>query len=166
MKKIQVSLLAAAVVALLFSCSKESTPSAAETNSVLLAGAKGGTKSWKIDSLLFSKNGAAKQLAGLYGCQLDDVYKFSNNDHQDFEHNEGLSKCASTDSTLVENVSWALTSNGKNIEFGLEIFSQNYILTNLGPGTINSLTDKHMELMFTQYLGANTYVLYFEFSKL
>jgi hypothetical protein len=167
MKKLQGGMIVTFVVALIVSCTKDKVvPSAAETVGITLAGAKGSSKSWKITSLKYSKNGGAIQGGTLLACQMDDIFKFSNNDDQDFEHNEGATKCTSTDSTIAENGSWALTSNAKRVDFDLQMYSSEYLLTGLGPGTVVSLTDTDMELSFTQFASPDTYELFLYFSKI
>jgi len=160
-------MIVAMVVALIISCTKEkAVPSAADTAGITLAGAKGSSKSWKLTSLKYSQNGGPIQGGTLLACQTDDIFKFSNNDNQDFEHTEGLTKCTSSDSTIAENGSWALTANAKRIDFGLVMYSSEYLLSDLGPGTVVSLTDTDMELTFTQVATPDTYVLFLYFSKI
>ena len=60
MKKIQTGVLVFVVILLIASCTKTETspPSAAETNAILLAGAKGGSgKNWTLSVATGSLNG-------------------------------------------------------------------------------------------------------------
>lgn len=167
MKKFQGGIVVAFLVTFIVACTKDKvTPSAADNAGITLAGPKGSTKSWKLTSLKYSKNGGTIQGGTLLACQMDDIFKFSNNDGQDFEHNEGATKCTSTDSTIAENGSWALTSNAKRIDFGLVTYSSEYLLTDLGPGTVVSLSDTDMELSFTQVAAPDTYEIFLYFSKI
>src|SRR5579872_5231711 len=87
----------AGFIAILFivSCSKKDTtpPTGAETNATLLAGAKGGSKSWKITSLTQTVNGGTAQTitpsSGIPACEADNVFVFSNNSTQSYQTTEG-----------------------------------------------------------------------------
>src|SRR5437879_2171082 len=115
MKIVRCSIL---VYVLLFtSCTKtENNPSAAETNATLLAGPKGGNKTWNLTSATASINGGVAQpVTNFPSCELDNIFKFSNDALQSYLQTEGSTKCMSTDSTLVETGSWGFTNDGKSL---------------------------------------------------
>jgi len=151
---------------ILASCAKEKVSiTGAEANGVILAGKKGASKSWRLTKFNVSANGAAPQPITIYACNGDDVFKFSNNDNQDFEHNDGSLKCNSTDPSIIENGSWALTLNGTRLDLGLTVYTNSYLLGDLGPGSVTSLTEESMDLTFNQTASTNKYILYLHFEK-
>jgi hypothetical protein len=156
------------LIFLLAACSKtEVKPTIADSNGALIAGAKGSNKTWAISSGTYSMNGGATQTLTLDPCLTDNVFKFSNDDLQSFEHTEGVSKCTSTDSTIVEKGSWAFTADGKKLIMDVIPYSNQYLFFNsLGtPLSVNELTDSSMKISFNIVDGTTTYVLNFVFVK-
>jgi hypothetical protein len=156
------------LIALFFSCSKtEVKPSAAETNGVLLAGAKGSSKTWQISSATGSFNSGSIQTLSLDDCFIDNAFKFNNDDSQSFEHTEGLTKCDSSDPTLIEKGSWAFTADGKKLIFDAIPYSNQYLFyASAGtPAIVTDLTDTSFKCSFNIVQGADTYHFTFVFSK-
>src|SRR5258706_627016 len=168
MKTLQTCLLGAVVILLIESCSKENAkPSVAETNGVTLAGAKGSSKSWLLSSGTASLNSGSYQNLSLDACFLDNIFKFTNNSTQDYESTEGSTKCNSTDSTLVEKGSWALTNDGKSLLIDGTPYSQENLFTSLGESvTIVELTDTSLKVSFAIIDGTDTYHYNLSFVKI
>jgi hypothetical protein len=169
MKLISASVLSLVVVLLVLSCSKDSKPSAAETNAVTLAGAKGSSKVWMISTLSLSTNGAAAQdlTSTSNSCFLDNTYTFTNNATQDYEYDEGASKCNSSDSYIIEKGSWAFTDDGKTLLVDGTPYSSAYFLLSIGkPLSILNLTSASFTATFT-YLDSlnNTNLVSMNFVK-
>lgn len=170
MKLIGASILSCVMALLVLSCSKESAkPSAAESNAVLLAGAKGSSKSWTISQFTQAKNGAAAQdvTSGLDTEFIDNVYVFTNNATQDYECDEGASKYNSSDPNVIEKGSWAFTDDGKTLLLDGTIYSENYFLLSLGkPLTISNLTSVSFTASFTvQDTLSNNFLITLNFAK-
>ncbi len=151
MKKIQAGLLMFVVILLIASCTKTETtpPSGAETNAILLAGAKGASKSWTLSSATGSLNGGSAGALQLASCFQDNVYKFTNNSTQDYIDNEGATKCTSTDSTVVESGGWSFTDDGKNLVIDATPYSNNGLFGSLGPVSVSLITAKNLNVSFT-----------------
>jgi hypothetical protein len=126
MKSIQKSVGVFAIVLIIASCTKKETtpPTAGETNSLLLAGAKGASKSWAIASISQSENGGAAQTVtpattsnptGIPACESDNVFQFSYNTGQSYQQTEGATSCTSGDPSTIESGSWAFTDDGKTL---------------------------------------------------
>src|SRR5438132_766454 len=99
-------------------CSKKETPpTAAETNGTTLAGASGASKTWTVTKFGKAVNGGASQdfTSQFDACFLNNTFTFTNNPTQDYENDEGESKCDQTDSALIEKGNWAFTEDGKNL---------------------------------------------------
>lgn len=156
------------LLGLFFSCTKtEVKPTVAETNGVLLAGAKGSSKTWQMTSATLSVNSGTTQPISFDGCLTDNVFKFSNDDNQSLEHTEGLTKCVSTDSTLVEKGSWAFTSDGKKLILDVIPYSNQYLFyISLGtPVPISDLSETSFKYSFNIVDGADTYHYTLVFTK-
>jgi hypothetical protein len=116
MKIFKALVLIAIVGSMIFSCTKDKiVPTAAQTNAIVLAGAVGSSKTWKMTTASFSQNGGTAQSIPLGSCVQDNVFKFTNNTTQDFIQNEGATKCNSADSTITEQGNWAFTNDGKSL---------------------------------------------------
>ncbi|GHN01887.1 hypothetical protein WSM22_33760 [Cytophagales bacterium WSM2-2] len=146
---------------IIFSCSKDKiVPSVAETNGVLLAGAKGSSKSWKLASTTLSINGGAAQPGVISSCTGDNVIQFSNNSTQDFQTTDGAVKCSATDPSIIEKGNWALSLDGKTMIIESEIYitqaqvnanpSLLFFLLNQGiPLTITNISDSAFTFTYT-----------------
>src|SRR5260221_1805642 len=162
------------IVALIFSCSKEST-SPSQTNGVNLTGASGSNKSWMLTAVTYTVNGGLAQSLTLSACVLDNVYKFSNNPTQDFVQTDGAVKCQTADSTVTESGNWAFTNDGKNLVVEGEWFDDlsqetdfQYLFTALGePSTVVQLTATALTVSysFTSSSSGNKYVVTAIFAK-
>lgn len=123
MKNVQKGLFVFVAILIIASCSKKETtpPTAGETNSLLLAGAKGSSFSWKLTGMQGSvAGGTAADIQTLTGstfpaCELDNVFQFSFNSAQSFTQTEGASSCTSGDPSTIETGSWAFTDDGKTL---------------------------------------------------
>ena len=94
-------------------CKKDDPqPLQAEVKAVLLAGAAGTSKSWKLVTITEKEGTGAEQTLTLGGCASDNIYKFSNNASQDYEESEGATKCDPSDASIVEKGTWAFTLDG------------------------------------------------------
>ncbi len=100
----------------IISCGEDDpVPLQSEVQAVLLAGEKGSSKSWKVTDIDYQEGTDPIQTFGFDPCFLDNIYTFKNNDAQDYEANEGATKCESTDPTLIESGVWTFTTDGKMI---------------------------------------------------
>ena len=123
MKSIQKGLIGLMVILMVVSCSKKETtpPTAGETNSLLLAGAKGSTFNWRLTLMQGSVSGGApadiQQLTGITfpACELDNIFQFTYNSSQSFQQTEGASSCTTGDPSSIESGSWAFTDDGKTL---------------------------------------------------
>jgi hypothetical protein len=122
MKLIKVLSLVAFVGLMIAACTKEKivtkkvlVNTAPDSLGLILAGAKGSSRSWKMTAASFTQNGGAANSISLASCVLDNIFKFTNNSTQDFIQNEGAVKCNSPDSTITEQGNWAITDDGKNL---------------------------------------------------
>lgn len=174
-------LMAAVPMVVLLSCSKSSTtpPSAAETNAVLLAGAKGGNKSWNLTSATVSVNGGVAQaVTNIPACESDNVFTFSNNATQEYNEAEGATSCASGDPSTIEKGSWAFTDDGKTLlidatyyptstQFTNEQDLPLFILTQGEPLTVSAITASSFTLIYsyTDSSTSTTYAFTITFTK-
>ena len=186
MKAIQRCIMVIIAIVLIDSCTKKETtpPSAAETNGTLLAGAKGASKNWNLTSMLGSVNGSTPQdiqvltSTSFPACELDNVFQFSNNSTQSFQHSEGGSLCTSGDPTVVESGSWALTNDGKTllidaivnatstqVQSAAEPFLGYMILAWGAPLTVLQLTATSLKVSYTYVYNSDTYVITLVFAK-
>ncbi len=167
MRTFQSLLLAGVVGLMILACSKDKTVTPiADINGAFLAGAKGSSKNWQLSSGTAIPNGGQEQTLSLDACFLDNIFKFTNNTTQDYENTEGLSKCYSTDSTLVEKGSWAFTSDGKTLLIDGTSYSPQNLFTGIGVSVIVlQLTDTNMKLSFTTNGSSGTVVYYLNFVK-
>ncbi len=123
MKTIQKSGLVVVAMLIIASCTKKETtpPTAGATNSILLAGAKGASISWKIASISQAANGttrtvvpATSSTSGIPGCEADNIFQFSYTT-QSYQQTEGATSCTPGDPATVEKGSWAFTDDGKTL---------------------------------------------------
>jgi len=115
------------IILVIASCSKEkASPSLADSNGVLLAGAKGASKSWKLASISESVNGGTAQTVtpstGIPACEADNIFQFSNNATQSYSDTEGATSCTAGDPATIESGSWAFTADGKNLVIDGNVF--------------------------------------------
>lgn len=102
-----------ATLIFLSSCGKnDPEPLQSEVKAILLAGAKGSSKSWKLTALSGEFNGSTEEFE-FDNCFLDNIYKFTNNDNQTYQANEGATRCNSESADLIESGNWAFTTNGE-----------------------------------------------------
>jgi len=177
------SLILFSSVVLITSCSKtETATSAAETNAVLLAGTKGGSKSWHLASVSAVINGGASQpLNNIPACELDNIFLFSNNATQGYTETEGPTLCTSTDPSTLELGSWAFTDDGKSLlidatvsatsdQFNAEQDLPFFILSQGEPLTVSQLTATTLVLTYPYTDTSNTpstnYVFTITFTKI
>ncbi|MBS1507285.1 MAG: hypothetical protein JSS79_11625 [Bacteroidetes bacterium] len=169
MKNWKISFLALIVLALVFSCTKETTtPSVADTKGALLAGAKGGSKSWKLLSGSGSKNGGSAQALSFDVCFTDNIYTFTNNAAQSYQATEGAAKCDSADSTIVESGSWAFTGDGKSLLVDGTFFTPaSSLFAGIGvPVTIVQLTSTSLQVSFTLSSSSSSYTYNLTFGSI
>lgn len=148
----------------------EDDPIPAVAQASLLAGGANQSKTWKLTSGSVSFNGQPSIPFALDPCFGDNLYKFSNNPSQDYEGNEGPSKCSGTDPDVIERGSWFFTVDGKMVIVSAdETFSQNGLFSSLfgltAPMNVVELLDATMELEMTQIDGTDTIKYIFEFTK-
>jgi len=126
MNAIRKSIILFAIVLIIASCTKKETspPTVGESNSLLLAGTKGASKSWKIASISQSENGGTPQSVtpatstnptGIPICEADNIFMFSYNTAQGYQQTEGATTCTSGDPSTIESGSWAFTDDGKTL---------------------------------------------------
>ena len=127
----------------------EPIPLGSEVNGKLLAGEPGQSLSWKLTSITVQDSGGSGTV-GLAACELDNIYKFTNNANQDYEATEGTTKCDSSDPATVERGNWAFTSDGK-----IMVVISDEVLTTFGfplffqlpfPGKVMQLNDSILEI--------------------
>jgi len=104
---------------LLMSCEDEQDPFPFEKPLGLLAGEKGGSKSWVLEAVTF--NGVNKPVTE---CESDDIYTFYNNDSQKFVITAGGQKCDAGEADVLEEGAWMFSRDGKTI-----IIASNYVHT-------------------------------------
>ncbi len=138
-----------------------------DANGVNLAGAKGSSKSWKLVNATGSLNGGATQPVTLDACFLDNLYTFSNNSAQVYQATEGATKCNPSDSTIVEEGSWAFTADAKSLLIDGNYYnSDGSLFTTLGQAVkIVQLTSTNLSLSFTVTNSQGTIVYTLNFAK-
>lgn len=154
------------VMSIVFTSCKEDDPEplAAETQGVLLAGEKGSSKSWKLTGGTVQENSGTAQTLAFDPCSLDDIFKFTNNDAQDYEMRGGSLKCDDTDADLLEEGTWAFTIDGKMVVILSNRFSFSGLFGLIAvPSEVVGLTDTTMKLKLVLIDGSDslTYVLDF-----
>lgn len=92
------------------SCQDELLP--AEERARLLAGNPGSSKTWKLLGGTVQANGLDIVEREINPCQLDDLFKFTNNGDQTYELRNGSLKCSKEDDDLLESGTWAFTLDG------------------------------------------------------
>ncbi len=146
MKKMQKGLVGFILILMVVSCTKKETtpPTAGETNSLLLAGAKGSSFNWKLTGIQGSEGGSTpediQQAFGISfpACELDNVFQFSYSTSQSYQQTEGATSCTpSTDPNTIESGTWAFTDDGKTL---------------LIDGTVN-VTSTQAQLPLEPYIG-------------
>lgn len=156
------------VMSIVFTSCKEDDPEplAAETQGVLLAGEKGSSKSWKLVSATYQLNAGSAQSVAIDACQLDDIFKFTNNDAQAYEMRGGSLKCAETDDDLLESGTWAFTLDGKMVVVLSNRFSFSGLFGLFAvPSEVVSLTDTTLKLKMVLISGSDSETLVFDFTK-
>jgi Lipocalin-like domain len=135
---------------LIISCGEDDPePLPSEVQAVLLAGAKGSSKSWKVTEINYQEGTTAVQDFDFDPCFLDNIYTFKNNDAQDYEATEGGTKCDSADPTVVESGVWTFTTDGKMIIVLPDnlTYSYNILFAFLTyPATVVELTETSLKI--------------------
>jgi Lipocalin-like domain len=161
------SLSTCALLIALFSCKEDDPePLQSEVQAVLLAGEKGSSKNWKLENVSIQVNGGAVENFEFQPCFLDNVFTFRNNDAQEYEAVEGLTKCESIDPTIVESGTWSFTTNGQILIVLPDVLtdSPGIVFSFLTfPSTVAQLTETNLELnmSFIDEGDQVTYVLQF-----
>lgn len=155
------------MVLIIASCSKEkASPTLADSNGVLLAGAKGSSKSWKLASISESVNGGTAQSvtpsSGIPACEADNIFMFSNNAAQSYSDTEGATSCTPGDPSTIESGSWAFTADGKSLvidgsvnvtsaqfQSTAEPFLGYFILAEGQPLAVSQLTATNLAVSYT-----------------
>lgn len=156
------------LTAALFTACKEDDPEPlqAEVKGVLLAGEKGGSKTWKLTGGTAQLNSGSPQTLALDPCQLDDTFKFSNNDAQAYEMRGGTSKCDAADPDLLESGTWAFTIDGKVVLVLSNRFSPSGLFGSIAvPAEVIDLTDSAMKLKMTLIDGSDALTYTLDFIK-
>ncbi len=157
-------------ISVVFTSCKEDDPEPlkAETQAVLLAGEKGSSKTWKLVSGSQQVNAASEVQITFDPCQLDDLFKFTNNDAQDYEMRGGTIKCDDTDPDLLEEGTWAFTLDGSMVV----ILSNRTAISGLFnfyalpfPAEVLALSDTSMSLRLVIIDDGNTIIFKFNFAK-
>ncbi len=169
MKTIQKGLAGLIAILIIVSCSKKDTtpPTGAETNATLLAGAQGGSKSWKITSIMISSGGNSQTYTTtststniIPACEADNIFLFSHNATQTYQQTEGATTCTANDPATLESGSWAFTTDGKSLLIDATVYVTStqasaeqllslLILSEGEPLTVTQITDSSMTLTYT-----------------
>lgn len=158
------------LICIVFTSCKEDDPEPlkAETQAVLLAGEKGSNKTWKLVNGTQQVNASSEVPLTFDDCQLDDLFKFTNNDAQDYEMRGGTLKCDDTDPDLLEEGTWAFTLDGTMVVVlsNRTAFSGLFNYYSLPfPTEVLTLTDTSMSLKMLIIDSGNTITYKFNFSK-
>jgi hypothetical protein len=166
MKTTQKGLIGFIAIMVIVSCSKKETtpPTGAETNATLLAGANGGSKSWKITSISQSANGSTQTLTAASGnipaCEADNIFQFSNNATQSYQTTDGATQCTTGDPATLESGSWAFTTDGKTLLIDATVYVTStqataeplvgfFVLSQGVPLTVSQISDSSMTINYT-----------------
>jgi hypothetical protein len=82
-------------------------------------------KNWKLTAA--TEDGDDVYTSDLDACEKDDIYKYFSNGK--YQHEEGATKCSSSDDQIVETSQWKL--NGDKIAFSTEGFSIEFTIVTL-----------------------------------
>lgn len=157
-------------IGVVFTSCKEDDPEPlkAETQAVLLAGEKGSSKTWKLVSGTQQVNASSEVQITFDDCQLDDLFKFTNNDAQDYEMRGGALKCDDSDPDLLEEGTWAFTLDGSMVV----ILSNRTAISGLFnfyalpfPAEVLSLSDTSMSLRLVIIDSGDTIAFKLNFTK-
>jgi hypothetical protein len=146
-----------------------------EQKAVLLAGAKGQSKSWKLTAYNYTETGGSLDIFNdpdfgyTATCTRDDIYKFTNNANQDYESNEGATKCGNTDPQLIEKGTWFFSNDAVWINispdqvnsklyglFSKLFYDEDFLDLGVAPGKITELTENTLKIEFTYSNGSET----------
>jgi hypothetical protein len=94
---------------------KEDDPIPAITQASLLAGPANQSKTWKLTSGSITFSGQPPGPFALTDCFGDNLYIFYNNASQDYEGQEGATKCAVSDPNVIEKGSWFFSIDGSTL---------------------------------------------------
>jgi hypothetical protein len=167
MKTIQKGLITFFSVLIIISCTKTETtpPTGADKNATLLAGAKGGSKSWKITSISQASGGSTQTITAASGaipaCEADNIFIFTNNATQTYQATEGATTCNTGDPATLESGSWAFTTDGNNLLIDATVYITStqvastgeslvvfFILSQGEPLTVSAISDSSMTLTY------------------
>lgn len=100
---------------LFFSSCQDDEVLPAEAKAKLLAGNPGASKTWKLINGTIQVNGLDVVERDIDPCQLDDLFKFTNNGDQTYELRGSFLKCNEDDDELLETGNWAFTLDGSMV---------------------------------------------------
>jgi hypothetical protein len=157
------------LVIMLLACTKEkiitkvttiTKPSLADSLNFVLAGPVGSSKTWRISKVTEINSAGKEVTVGVSICFLDNTFTFTNNAIQDYQCNEGPTKCNSADSVVVEKGNWAFTDDGKSlIVTGIPYSAQNLFTTLGKPFTVDQLADGVLKVSFSFFDSNSHYHL-------
>lgn len=152
---------------LITSCKEDDPePLKAQTQAVLLAGEPGSSKTWKLTGGTAQLNSGGAQTLLLDPCQLDDIFKFTNNEAQSYEMRGGSLKCDDTDADLLESGTWAFTIDGKMVVILSNRFSLSGLFGLIAvPAEVIELTDSTMKLKLVTIDGSDSLTYVLDFTK-
>ncbi len=163
-------LIAGLFFGVLSSCKEDDpVPLKAETQAILLAGQKGGSKSWKISTASYQEGSSAATELNLDVCILDNIYLFTNNDDQTYKATEGATTCDPTDPNVVEAGNWSFTLDGEIlIVLPDEVTYSNSALFSFltYPSEVVTLTDSGMTLKMNILDSGSPYTYTLTFVKI
>jgi hypothetical protein len=155
-----------------------------EQKAVLLAGAKGQSKNWKLTAYLLKGPNDNLDIFNdpdfgfTIECTRDDIFKFTNNANQDYESNEGATKCGSTDPQLIEKGTWFFSNDAMWINittdalnsrsyglFSLLFYDEDFFGGGVTPGKIITLNDNTMKIELKYTIQGQTITLEMTFTK-
>jgi hypothetical protein len=146
-----------------------------EQKALLLAGAKGQSKSWKLTAYNYTGNDGTLDIFNDpdfgydLACTRDDIFKFTNNANQDYESNEGATKCGSSDPQLIEKGTWFFSNDAVWINitpdqvnsrlyglFSKLFYDEEFLDLGVAPGKITELSENILKIEFTYSNGSQS----------
>lgn len=153
---------------LFFSSCQDDELLPAEAQAKLLAGNPGSSKTWKLLNGTLQANGQDVVEREIDPCQLDDLFKFTNNGDQTYELRGGSIKCNVEDDDLLETGNWAFTLDGTMVI----ILSSKTSFTGLFnywnmpfPAEIVSLTENEFKIRMVVLDDGDTIINIFTFKS-
>jgi hypothetical protein len=171
MKRIQlIAKMILVLSVLLAGCSKDADPVAAEKKAKLLAGNKNDSKTWILLSITEKVNSDAAANLDFGACFFDNLYTFYNTADQEFDTDEGATKCNVDDPELVEEGNWAFSIDGQMLIISSDNFySFNSLFSYFAngafpfPAEVVTLNTENMELRMVLEYGVDTIIYTFVF---